>query len=59
MSGMVQADATASFAALDRRLAERAEKIAAAHAEMRALTTRGDESRWRRADLVWPLFAKG
>lgn len=59
MSGMIQADATASFAALARRLADRAGKIAAAHAEMRALKTRGDESRWRRADLVWPLFAKG
>jgi hypothetical protein len=42
-----------------RRLVSRAETLAAARAETRRLAARGDESRWRRADLVWPLFAKG
>ncbi|KPH57579.1 hypothetical protein ACLIMP_02235 [Novosphingobium aerophilum] len=59
MTGMISADAGPSLAALFRRLASRAEALAAAHAEARRMAARGDETRWRRADLVWPLFAKG
>lgn len=57
MSGMISARAV--FDDLARRLVVRAETLAAARAETRRLASRGDESRWRRADLVWPLFAKG
>ena len=54
---MIEADAP--FEALAKRLAARAATLAAAHAAARLLRTRGDERRWRRAGLVWPLFAKG
>jgi hypothetical protein len=47
------------FEGLARRLAARAGRLAAAHAAARLLAARNDESRWRRAGLVWPLFAKG
>jgi hypothetical protein len=49
------AEAGRTFAA---RVAARAALLAKAHAET-ALRTRGhDPSRWRRAALLWPLFAK-
>lgn len=41
------------------RLAARAGALAVAHVTTRLLARRGDERRWRRAALVWPLFAKG
>ncbi len=47
------------FEGLARRLAARAGRLAAARAATRLLTARGDERRWRRAGLVWPLFGKG
>jgi hypothetical protein len=59
MSGTFAADADTAFDDLARRLAARAAALAAAHAQARHLAARRDESRWRRADLVWPLFAKG
>lgn len=59
MSGLIAADADAAFEGLARRLTERARMLAAARAETRRLTERRDEKRWRRADLVWPLFGKG
>lgn len=59
MSGTIAADAEAAFDDLARRLAARAAALAAAHAQAHHLAARRDESRWRRADLVWPLFAKG
>jgi len=52
-------EAHAPFAALAARLAARAGTLAAAHRAARLLAARGDERRWRRAGLVWPLFAKG
>lgn len=58
-SGLIETRVGKAFDALARRLAARAAAIATAHAETQSLTARGDESRWRRADLVWPLFAKG
>lgn len=59
MSGLIAADADAAFDSLARRLIDRATTLAAARAETRQLTERRDETRWRRADLVWPLFGKG
>ncbi|WP_395329955.1 hypothetical protein WBP06_16600 [Novosphingobium sp. BL-8H] len=56
---MIAADADKAFDALARRLATRAAALATAYAETQALIARADESRWRRAGLVWPLFAKG
>lgn len=56
MSGI---KAEAAFDDLATRLAARASTLAIAHATARLLATRGDASRWRRAGLVWPLFAKG
>jgi energy-coupling factor transporter transmembrane protein EcfT len=41
-----------------RQLAARAGAIAQAAAETRALEQRKDPTRWRRAKLLWPLFAK-
>ena len=62
-SGLIETRVDKAFDALARRLTARAAAIAmaltAASAETQALAARGDESRWRRADLVWPLFAKG
>lgn len=49
--------AATDFAALAARLAFRAGALADARLRARGLA--GDESRWRRAGLLWPLFAKG
>ncbi|WP_156370160.1 hypothetical protein [Novosphingobium sp. Leaf2] len=51
--------ARADYAGLAARLATRAATLAVAHATVRLLAARGDDRRWRRAGLVWPLFAKG
>ncbi|SFF73924.1 hypothetical protein SAMN05518801_101109 [Novosphingobium sp. CF614] len=53
MSGTMIA-ARAPFERIAEHLAERARTLAAARLRMR-----DDEHRWRRADLLWPLFAKG
>ncbi|WP_164549677.1 hypothetical protein [Altericroceibacterium xinjiangense] len=45
----------ASFAA---RLAAKADKMAQARAVETLLARRSDPSRWRKAGLLWPLFAK-
>jgi len=45
----------AGFAA---RLAARAAQVAVASAEAKVLARRSDPTRWRRARLLWPLFAK-
>jgi hypothetical protein len=51
------------FEALAARLAARAGTLAVAHTTALLLAARRDARtdalRWRRADLVWPLFAKG
>jgi len=62
MSGAsIRADT--AFDALAARLAARAQALAQARVGARTverlLARRGDERRWRRADLVWPGFAKG
>jgi hypothetical protein len=40
------------------RLAAKAARIAEAHAEAALRARRDDPARWRRAGLLWPLFAK-
>jgi len=47
--------ATGAFAA---RLAAQAATLAEARAKSALLARRQDPSRWRRAALLWPLFAK-
>jgi hypothetical protein len=47
-----------AFDALAARLTARASRLAVARATTRLLAARQDESRWRRAALVWPLFGK-
>ncbi len=52
-------EAETDFDALARRLASKAGTLAVAWATRHRLDARNDESRWRHAALVWPLFAKG
>ncbi|GGN43752.1 hypothetical protein GCM10011349_08240 [Novosphingobium indicum] len=52
-------EAEADFASLTARLTGKARTLAVAHIAARALARRGDARRWRRARLLWPLFAKG
>jgi hypothetical protein len=40
------------------RLAAKAEALCRAAAETRRRSARSDPVRWRRAALLWPLFAK-
>lgn len=47
------------FDRLAQRLTARAKALGDAHAESRRLERQGDETRWRRADLLWPTTAKG
>lgn len=56
---MIEAKPALPVEALAARLEERAATLAAAVTEEAALARRQDQSRWRRADLVWPLFQKG
>lgn len=55
---MIEAETT-NLAALARRLSNRANQLAEAAAENRLHTRRRDPVRWRRAELLWPLFWKG
>ena len=52
---LIEADAGKALAALAPRLIARAAALAAARVRYR----RQHETRWRRAGLLWPLFAKG
>ena len=54
---MIRAKATAG-AGFAARLAARAAKLTEACEEARLRARRDDPSRWRRAALLWPLFAK-
>jgi hypothetical protein len=49
------ADKGRAFAA---RLAAQAARLAAERAEAGLRARRGDPSRWRRANLLWPLFTR-
>lgn len=54
---MIAADTDGPFEALAARLFARARRLAAARGESRALARRNDPRRWRKAGLLWPLFA--
>jgi hypothetical protein len=56
---MISAQPEPPFEELAQRLEDQAEALARAHAEQRLLALRNDPRRWRRAHLLWPLFAKG
>jgi hypothetical protein len=56
MPGWISAEADHGFAA---HLAARARALAEARAERIALASRDHRQLWRRAKLLWPLFAKG
>ncbi len=56
---MITAKAEPSFSALAIRLSERAKVLAEASVEAAALSRRKAPSRWRTAQLLWPLFTKG
>lgn len=43
---------------LAARLADRAGALARATIESRLLASQSDPDRWRKAGLLWPLFAK-
>jgi len=51
-------DERTGWTALVARLAVKAEALGRAHAETRLRQLRRDTRRWRRAGLLWPLFAK-
>ncbi len=55
---MITTDAQAAFAALGARLEKQARILAEARADDARIAP-GDPRRWRRAALLWPLFAKG
>lgn len=52
-------DPSADFAALLARLQARATQAGAARAEELRLERRDPARRWRRANLLWPLFNQG
>lgn len=55
---MITAQPDPPFDSLVARLTAKALALTKVRAERRALARSGDAARWRRADLVWPLFAK-
>jgi hypothetical protein len=55
---MISAAVNSDLAALADRLAAKARTLAEAQAENAVLARRSDPVRWRRAALLWPLFAK-
>lgn len=54
---MIQAR-TGDATGLVARLTASASTLATAQAKVRLLTRRNDTRRWRRAELLWPLFTK-
>lgn len=48
----------AQAAGWSSRLLARAQSLARARAEQLDRERRGDPARWRRANLLWPLFTK-
>jgi hypothetical protein len=54
---MIEARFTAA-SAFAARLAAKAARLAEARGEAGLRARREDPSRWRRAGLLWPLFAK-
>lgn len=47
------------FPNLEQQLSERAAKLAETAAKNRMRTRSRDPQRWRRAELLWPLFWEG
>ncbi len=47
------------LASLAKRLSARADRLGEAAAENRARARRHDPGRWRKSELLWPLFGKG
>lgn len=56
---MIAANTKPSPEAFATRLADRARQIAEAEVATTELARRRDPLRWRKAGLIWPLFAKG
>ena len=56
---MISAEPDPPVDALTRLLVKRAAALAEARIEDLLLEQRDDPRRWRRAGLLWPLFAKG
>ena len=56
---MIEADIGSAFDALATRLERQAAALAEARAREALLARQQDARRWRQADLLWPLFAKG
>jgi len=55
---MIAAKLAGASGGLAARLADKAARLAEARGETLLRARRGDPSRWRRAALLWPLFAK-
>ena len=55
---MIRARTDTAFARIAAGLIARARALGQARAASRALIARGDSRRWRRAALLWPLFAR-
>jgi hypothetical protein len=55
---MIKAELADKGRAFAARLAGQAARLAAARAEARLRARRDDPSRWRRANLLWPLFTR-
>lgn len=56
---MIDAEASRGFDAWATQLERKAVALAEARARSALLARREDARRWRRAQLLWPLFAKG
>ena len=56
---MIATDADAALTALLARLKRQAAALAEARAEAARMARRDDARRWRRPDLLWPLFTRG
>ncbi len=50
---------SAAFDRLALRLTRTAAAMAVAAVTSRRLARKADPTRWRRADLLWPIFTKG
>jgi hypothetical protein len=55
---VIECSLAAASRGLAARLADKAARIAEARTASLLRARRGDPSRWRRAVLLWPLFAK-
>ncbi len=56
---MIRGSTGDAFDRLTARLTRKASALAASTASARHLVLKDDPARWRRADLLWPLFTRG